>query len=412
MSNYRWRICALLFFATTINYIDRQVLGLLAPFLQKEIGWSEAEYGYIVTAFHTAYAIGLLITGNLIDKFGIKIGLSVAMTIWSVAGMAHSLASSALSFGMARFGLAFGESANFPASIKTVAEWFPKKERALATGIFNSGSNIGAIVAPIIVPLIALKYGWQWAFIITGSLGFLWLVFWLPLYRSPEKHPGVSAGELTHIKSDPEESVQHIPWKNILPYRQTIGICLSRFITDPIWWFFLYWLPKFLNSKYGLDISGIGIPLIIIYTASSFGSIGGGWLSSHFIKKGKSIDFARKTTVLIVGLMVLPIFFASYTSHLWVSVLLISLATSAHQGWGANIFTIVSDIFPKNTVGSVIGLSGFCGAVGGMLFAPAVGLILQATGNYYIVFGIASLAYITAWLILKIFIPRIEPLRN
>ncbi len=412
MSNYRWKICALLFFATTINYIDRQVLGLLAPYLQKEIGWTEAEYGYIITAFHTAYAIGLLITGKWIDKFGVKLGLSVAMAIWSLAGMAHSLATNALSFAIARFGLAFGESANFPASIKTIAEWFPKKERAFATGIFNSGSNVGAIIAPVIVPLIALKYGWQWAFIITGSLGFLWLIFWIPVYRSPEKHPGVTALELDHIKSDLAEPVQHIPWKNILPYRQTIGICLSRFITDPVWWFFLYWLPKFLSSKFGLDISGIGIPLIIIYTASSFGSIGGGWLSSHFIKRGKSIDYARKTTVLIVGLMVLPIFFASFTSHLWVSIVLISLATSAHQGWGANIFTIVSDIFSKNTVGSVIGLSGFCGAVGGMLFAPAVGLILQATGNYYIVFAIASLAYISAWLILKIFIPRIEPLKG
>jgi len=413
VGNYRWRICGLLFFATTINYIDRQVIGLLAPQLQETFQWTEKDYGYIIMAFQIAYALGLLATGRFLDKFGVKIGYSLAVGIWSLAAGAHALATSVMGFAAARFGLALGESANFPAAIKTVSEWFPKKERAFATGIFNSGSTIGAILAPILVPWLALQWGWQWAFIITGLLGFVWLIFWLPFYHLPREAKRLSKVELDHIESDNDPEVKvAIPWVKLLTYRQTIGICLGRFVTDPIWWFFLYWLPKYLNTEHGINLQAMGVPLIIIYAVSSMGGIGGGWLSSQFIKSGRSIDYARKTSILIVALMVVPIFFLSYFSSLWIAVALISLAAAAHQGWASNIFTVVSDIYPKKVVGSMTGLAGFAGAIGGIIFAPLVGFILDATQSYYIVFAIASCAYLLAWVFLKIFIPRIEPLNE
>ena len=408
---YRWRICALLFFATTINYIDRQVLSILAPDLQRIFEWSEKDYGYIIMSFQIAYAAGLLLTGRFLDKFGVRIGFSIAIVVWSLAAAAHAWASSVLSFAAARFGLALGESGNFPASIKAVAEWFPKKERALTTGLFNSGSTIGAILAPLLIPFLAVTFGWQSAFIITGLLGFVWLIFWIRMYQSPDKVSMVTQKELEHIRSDTAtETTTSIPWIKLLGYRQTLGICIGRFVTDPIWWFFLYWLPKYLSEQHGLNIQGLGIPLIIIYTASSIGGISGGWLSSQFIKIGKSIDFARKTTILIVALMVTPMFLLSYYPSLPLAILLISLATAAHQGWASNIFTVVSDIYPKNAIGSVTGLAGFAGAVGGIIFSPLVGFILDATGNYRIIFAIVSCAYLIAWLSLKIFIPKIEPL--
>ena len=412
IGTYRWRICGLLFFATTMNYIDRQVIGILAPQLQEIFRWSEQDYGYIIMAFQIAYALGLLITGRFLDKFGVRIGYAVAVAIWSAAAGAHALASSVISFAAARFGLALGESANFPAAIKTVTEWFPKKERAYATGIFNSGSTIGAILAPILVPWLAIHWGWQWAFIITGLLGFVWLIFWLPFYHQPREAKGLTKVELDHIESDNEPEVKvSIPWVKLLTYRQTIGICLGRFITDPIWWFFLYWLPKYLNTEHGIDLQAIGVPLIIIYALSSAGGIGGGWLSSQFIKSGRSVDYARKTSILIVALMVVPIFFLSYFSNLWIAIVLISLAAAAHQGWASNIFTVVSDIYPKKVVGSMTGLAGFSGAIGGIVFAPLVGFILNATHSYYLVFAIASCAYLLAWGFLKVFIPKIEPLK-
>ncbi len=411
IGTYRWRICGLLFFATTINYIDRQVIGLLAPQLQEIFSWSEKDYGYIIMAFQIAYALGLLATGRFLDKFGVRIGYSLAIGVWSIAAGAHALASSVITFAAARFGLALGESANFPAAIKTVSEWFPKKERAFATGMFNSGSTIGAILAPLLIPWLAMHWGWQWAFIITGGLGIIWLFFWLPFYKPPREMKGISRAELDYIESDREPEVKvSIPWARLLTYRQTIGICLSRFVTDPIWWFFLYWLPKYLSAEHGVDLQAMAAPLIIIYAVSSVGGIGGGWLSSHFMKIGKSVDYARKTSILIVALMVVPIFFLSYFSSLWVAVALISLATAAHQGWASNIFTVVSDIYPKNAVGSVTGLAGFAGAMGGIVFSPLVGFILDATHSYYLVFAIASCAYLLAWLFLKIFIPKIEPL--
>jgi ACS family hexuronate transporter-like MFS transporter len=408
IGNYRWRIVTLLFFATTINYIDRQVLGILAPQLQQQFGWSESDYGFIIMAFQAAYAIGLISIGTLLDKIGTRLGFIISISLWSLAGMAHAAARSVFSFSLARFALGIGESANFPAAVKTVAEWFPKKERAMATGIFNSGSNIGAILTPLLIPLIALHWGWQWAFIVTGALGFVWLLFWIPLYNKPEVNKRLTEAEKTYILQDDQKqrSVNKIPWKKIIGFRQTWGICLARFFTDPIWWFFLYWLPKFLYSKYEIDLTNIGLPLIVIYLVSTGGSVWGGWLSSFFIRKGKNPVAARKVAILVLALFALPIFFAAITHSFWLTVILISLATFAHQGYAANIFTIVSDIFPKNAVGSVTGLAGFCGAVGGVIFSAFVGLILEYTGNYYIIFGIASMAYLTCWLILHFLIPN------
>lgn len=405
IGNYRWRIVVLLFFASTINYIDRQVLGILAPQLQEQFGWSESDYGFIITAFQMAYAIGLISMGTLLDKIGTRLGFIISITLWSLAGMAHVAARSVFSFALARFSLGIGQSANFPAAVKTVAEWFPKKERALATGVFNSGPNIGAILTPLLIPLIALNWGWEMAFISTGAIGFIWLIFWMVIYRKPEINPRLGEEERKYILQDelvPE--TRKLPWKSIVSYKETWGICLSRFLTDPIWWFFLYWLPKFLNTKYGIDLTNIGLPLIVIYLVSIGGSIFGGWMSSYLINRGKNPVASRKLTIFLMSLLVVPIFFASLTANLWVAVALISMATFAHQGYAANIFTIVSDIFPKNAVGSVTGLAGFAGAIGGIFFSAAVGLILEYTGSYYVVFGIASVAYLLCWLSLQLLV--------
>jgi len=410
VGNFRWRICALLFFATTINYIDRQVLGILAPQLQSEMNWTEVQYGYIITAFQFAYALGFLIMGNIMDRFGTRKGFSFAVVLWSFAAMLHAAASSAFTFGLARFGLGIGEAGNFPAAIKTVSEWFPKKERSLAIGIFNSGANIGAIVAPLAVPFISLRFGWEWAFIITGALGFIWLVFWLVTYKKPEVHPQLSKAELNYIQSDKEENVGRIPWLKLFPHRQTWAFALAKFMTDPIWWFYLYWLPKYLNTSHNLTLDKIGLPLVAIYVFSDLGSIAGGWLSSFLISKGWSVNSARKTTMLICALAVLPIFFASQTNNLWIAVALISLATAAHQGWSANLFTLVSDMFPKNAVGSVVGIGGMFGAVGGMLIATATGYLLEKTGSYVPLFIIASVSYLLALVMIQVLAPKLKPI--
>ena len=406
VGNYRWRIVVLLFFVTTINYVNRQVLGILAPQLQDQFGWTEADYGYIIMAFQAAYAIGLISMGTLLDKIGTRLGLIISVVLMSVSGMIHAAFSTVFTFAIARFGLGIGASANFPAAIKTVAEWFPKKERAMATGLLNTGSNVGAIVSPLIVPLIALNWGWQWAFITAGLLGFVWLLFWMITYRQPDKNRKLSSNELNYILQDEKEpETQKLPWKSIISYKQTWGICLSRFLTDPVWWFFLYWLPKYLNSNYHIDLTNIGLPLIVIYVVSMGGSVFGGWFSSRLISKGKQPVAARKLTIFVMALLVLPIFFTSFTSNVWLAVALISMATFAHQGYAANIFTIVSDIYPKNAVGSVTGLAGFSGAIGGVLFSGSVGLILQFTKSYYLVFGMASVAYLLCWLALVLFVP-------
>lgn len=408
VGRYRWVICALLFFATTINYVDRQVLGLLATPLQKELGWSESDYGWIATAFTGAYAIGLLVVGRLMDRLGTRTGLSLAVVLWSVAAMAHGLARSAFGFGVARFGLGLTEAGNFPAAIKTVSEWFPKKERALATGVFNSGSNVGAIVAPLTVPWVAFNYGWRWAFVVTGVLGFVWLVFWLALYRRPEEHPRLSSEELAYIRGDAEEPATRIPWAHLLPHRQTWAFALGKFLTDPIWWFFLFWLPKFLNETYGLTLTGIGLPLVVIYLAADVGSIGGGWLSSTLIKRGWSVNAGRKTAMLVCALCVVPIVFAVRASSLWTAVGLISLATAAHQGWSANLYTLVSDTFPRRAVGSVVGIGSSMGAFGGMLIATVTGYLLQWTGSYVPVFFVAASAYLCALAVIHLLAPRLE----
>lgn len=410
--NVRWQVLSLIFFATTINYIDRQVIGILKPFIAEDLGWSEADYGYIVTAFQIAYAIGLLSMGRFVDKFGTRIGYVWAILVWSIAGMAHAAARSVTGFAIFRFALGIGESANFPAAVKSVAEWFPKKERAFATGLFNSGSTVGAILAPIIVSGITLSLGWRWAFIITGALGFIWIIFWLVYYYKPEQHPKIKSEELEYINQDSDKSSEEKPvrWIELFKHKQTIGICSTRFISDWVWWFFLFWIPDFLSKTHGIDLKQVVLPLIVIYTISSIGGIGGGWISSNFIKKGRSIDYARKTTILMCALIILPVMLVSQASNLWVAVALISLAAAGHQGWASNIFTIVSDIYPKNAVGSMIGLSGFMGAIGGALSASFVGILLEGTGSYFLIFLVASSVYLINWVILKISIKEIKPI--
>jgi ACS family hexuronate transporter-like MFS transporter len=409
--HYRWVICALLFTATTINYIDRQVLGILAPDLQRSIGWNEIEYGYIVTSFQAAYALGLVIVGRLMDRFGSRMGYTLAIVVWSVAAMGHALARSALGFGLARFALGLGEAGNFPVAIKTVAEWFPKKERAFATGIFNSGTNVGAIVAPLTVPWIALTFGWQWAFIITGAIGFIWVAFWLRMYDAPERHDRVTPAERAYIESDHEVATASVPWQALLWHRQTWAFAVGKFMTDPIWWFYLYWLPKFFHDVHGLTLSTIGLPLVVIYLVADGGSIGGGWLSSTLLERGWSLSAARKTAMLVCALAVMPIVFASQVGDLWSAVALVSLAAAAHQGWSANMFTLASDMFPRHAVGSVVGIGGMAGAVGGMLIATVTGYILEFTGSYLAVFLVAGSTYLVALLIVHVLAPRLAPAR-
>ena len=411
IGSYRWTICALLFFGTTINYIDRQVLGILAPLLQSEIKWSESEYGWIVTAFLVAYALGLLLFGWFIDKYGTKIGYSVSVIVWSFAAGAHAFVKTPFGFGAARASLGLSEAGNFPAAIKTVAEWFPKKERALATGIFNSGANIGAVVAPIVVPWLTITYGWQSAFLVTGIVGFIWVLLWIILYEKPEHQKRLSSNELHYILSDPQgQSSEKVPWLGLLKYRQTWAFVIGKFMTDPPWWFYLYWLPKFLNKTYGLSITGLGLPLITIYTFTSVGSIGGGWLSSVFIKHGMVISRSRKLVMLICGICVLPIIMASHISSLWIVVGLIGLAAAAHQGFSANLYTMVSDMFPKKAVGSVVGLGGMAGSVSGMLFSVSAGYILEWTGSYISLFLIAAPTYLIALGVIHILTFKARPL--
>ena len=405
----RWVVCGLLFFATAINYVDRQVLGILAPTLQRVIGWNEVQYGYIVTAFQGAYALGLLLVGRLLDVVGTRSGYAFALIFWSFAAMAHALARTPLGFGLARFGLGLGEAGNFPAAIKTVAEWFPKKERALATGIFNAGTNVGAIVAPAIVPWLALTYSWRAAFIATGAIGFSWLLLWFLFYDSPERHKRLSKTEFEHIRSDPQEPSARISWLQLATHRETWAFAIGKFMTDPVWWFYLYWIPKFLNDHYGLTLSKLGPPLIAIYLIADVGSIGGGWLSSTLIKRGASINRARKTAMLVCALCVTPIVFAARSSNLWTTVALVGLAAAAHQGWSANMFTLASDMFPRRAVASVVGMGGMAGSIGGMLIAVVTGWVLQLTGSYYAIFISVGSAYLVALAIIHRLIPDLRP---
>jgi ACS family hexuronate transporter-like MFS transporter len=409
---YRWTICALLFVATTINYIDRQVLGILAPTLSRELGWSETQYGDIVSWFSLAYALGFLGMGRLLDRIGVRVGFAVAVIAWSAAAIGHAVARTAAGFSVARAALGLGESGNFPGAIKAVAEWFPRKERALATGIFNAGTNVGAILTPLMVPWITLTWGWPMAFIVTGSLGLIWLVFWLWLYRSPEEHPRVTSQEIAYIRSDPVESVEPVRWRSLLGHRQTWAFVIGKFMTDPIWWFYLYWLPKFLDAEYGIRLAQVAAPLVVIYLVADVGSVGGGWLSSALIKRGWSVNRGRKTAMLIAALLIVPTMFAPNAGSLWVAVAIVSVAAAAHQWWSANLFTTASDMFPRRAVASVVGLGGFGGAMGGMLFQRATGRVLEATNNDYVpIFIVCGLAYVSALLVIHLLAPRLEPAR-
>ncbi len=402
-SNYRWVVCGLLFFATTINYVDRQIIGLLKQTLQGQIGWNEIDYSNIIFAFQLAYAAGMLVAGRIMDRLGTRKGFSLSVFVWSVAAMAHALAYSVTGFGAARVALGFGESGNFPACIKAVAEWFHKRERALVTGIFNSGTNIGALVTPLVVPWITRIYGWRAAFVATGALGFLWLVAWLSLYRAP-KHPSQAEGE---EKQEPGSNKIH--WLELVPHRQTWAFAIGKFLTDPIWWFYLFWIPDFLFKTHGITLLNVGLPLVVIYQMATLGSIGGGWLSSFLLRRGYSLNTSRKTAMLICALIVLPIVFASKVSGLWSAVALIGLAAAGHQGWSANIFTLASDTFPRRAVGSVVGFGGMFGSLGALLIAKVTGYVLQWTGSYLPLFIVAGSAYLIALAVIHLLNPRLEP---
>lgn len=426
-TNYRWVIVALLFFATTINYLDRVVISLLKPTLEREFNWSETDYATLVVVFQAAYAIGMLGIGSIIDRVGTKIGYALSITLWSVVGIATAFAKTTFGFGLARAGLGLSEAGNFPAAIKTVAEWFPKKERALATGIFNSGTNIGAIVAPLTVPFITATYGWEWAFIITGATGFIWLVLWWAIYKKPADHKSVSASELAYINSDVDERTEEaaasgalkISWFKLLTFRQTWAFFFGKLLTDPIWWFYLFWLPAFLKAQYGLEGTAMALPVALVYTIASVGSVFGGWLPLNLTKKGMSIFQARKTSMFIYALCALPVVFAQWlgSMNVWLAVLIIGFAASAHQAWSANIFTTVSDMFPRRAVASVTGIGGMAGAVGGILIARLAGRLFdhyKALGEietgYYIMFIICGLAYLTAWGVMHLLVPKFKPI--
>ena len=398
-SSYRWTICALLFVATTINYIDRQVLGILAPTLQRALNWSEADYGDIVSWFSFAYAFGFLAAGRLIDLIGVRRGLGSAVVAWSVAAIGHAFAKTVAGFSLARALLGVSESAIFPGSIKAVAEWFPQKERALATGIFNAGTNTGAILTPLLVPWIALKWGWQWAFIATGGLGLLWLAVWIPLYRD------VGGGASTVANPS-------VKWTRLFTYRQTWAFIVGKLLADPVWWFYLYWLPKFLDAKYGVKLAQVAAPIIVVYLIADAGSIGGGWVSSALIKRGWTVNRARKTTMLAMALLIVPTTLAGRAPTMWTAVLIVAVAAAAHQAWSANVYTLASDMFPKFAVGSVVGIGAFAGAMGGVLFQRVTGRVLQANGSDYTpIFVVCGLAYVMAWVIIQLLAPRLEPAR-
>ena len=430
IGNLRWTICALVFFATTINYLDRAVISLLKSTLSKELSWDDADYANIEIAFKISYAIGLMLAGRIIDKVGTKKGYSWATGLWSLAAIVHAFAKNVFGFAAARAALGFTEAGNFPAAIKTTAEWFPKKERAFATGLFNSGANIGAIVAPLTVPFIAVTFGWQWAFIITGILGFFWLIFWQKYYHTPAAHPKITPDELAYINSDIEpvamneapKAEKKYTWGMLLGYKQTWAFSIGKLLTDPIWWFYLFWLPDFLESQYGLKGTQIALPVAAVYTLSVIGSVGGGWVPLKLISNNWSVFRARKTSMLIYAFLVLPILFAQYLGsiNMWLAVLVIGIAAAAHQAWSANIFTTVSDMFPKHTVGSVTGIGGMFGAIGGILLSLLVQKnlfvyyrsIKQIEVAYYIMFAVCALSYLLAWLIMHLLVPKVNVIED
>ena len=405
--NYRWLVCAMLVFATTVNYLDRQVLGLLAPMLQKSIGWTQIEYSSIVNAFTICYGIGTLVCGRVIDKLGSKLSYALAMIIWSGAAMAHAAASSVFGFGVARAILGIGESANFPVALKTIADWHPRQERTLATGILGVAVNFAVVISPALIPWIALNYGWQGAFLGIGAVGFLWLVPWFKFFGNAKDK--ASAEELAYITKDKEEEVESIKWTKLLGYRQLWALAFGKLLTDPIWWFFLFWLPKWLNETRGLNMSGMGLPLISIYLFATVGSLGAGWLPGMLMKKGVTPGKARKITMLICACAVVPIAAATLVANLWAAVAIVGLAAAAHQGWSANILTSASDLFPKAAVGSVVGIASTFGMIGSVAFSTVIGAVLEKSGNYWALFAIGSVAYLAAWVIFHvILVPKMD----
>lgn len=411
-TRFRWVICALLFFATTVNYMDRHVLALLKPHLTEDLAWTETQYGRITFAFSLAYMIGLLVVGRLLDLVGSRRGFSLAATLWSLAAMAHAFVSSWIGFSFARFALGVAEAANFPAAIKATAEWFPKKERALATGIFNSGSNVGVVLAALFVPIITVYMGWRWAFILTAIPGFLFVVVWLWLYRRPREHHRVNSAELAHIESDPVDPTARVRWIELIPHRQTWAYAMGKFLTDPVWWFFLFWAPGYFASTFDVKLSGLALPLVVIYIAADIGSIGGGWVSSTMLKRGFTPNQARKTAMLICALCVVPMIFASYIPSMWGNVTIIALAAAAHQGWSANLYTLVSDTFPRNTVSSVVGFGATFGMLSSTVSQLGIGSLLDAMDlNYVPLLTIAGMMYLIALFVIHVLVPRLEPVR-
>ncbi|MBC6605576.1 MFS transporter [Hymenobacter sp. BT188] len=425
MSKYRWTICALVFFATTVNYLDRAVISLLKPYLETEFNWNSGDYANIEIAFKVAYSLGMLGAGRIIDALGTKIGYALSTFLWSLAAIGHAFVSSTFGFSVARAFLGVTEAGNFPAAIKTTAEWFPQKERALATGIFNSGSNVGAIIAPLTVPLIAETIGWKWAFIITGAIGFVWLILWFIYYEVPAKQARLTKAEFDYIHSDVDDMAAasittqpKVSWFKLLTFRQTWAFVLGKFLTDPVWWFYLFWLPDFLNKQYGLKGTDVAFPVAAVYILSSIGSVGGGWIPLNFMKHGMPAFKARKTSMLLIALCVFPIVFAQYLGqiNMWLAVLVIGIAAAAHQAWSANIFTTVSDMFPKRAVASVTGIGGMAGGLGGILLTALVQKqmfvyyesINQLETAYFIMFLICGGAYLLAWVLMHFLAPRMK----
>jgi MFS transporter, ACS family, hexuronate transporter len=408
VGRYRWVIVAMLFAATAINYVDRQMIGVLKPTLQGEFGWSERDFANIIFWFQLAYAIGYIGFGRIVDVIGARVGYAAAVVIWTVAHMAHGLAGGITSFALARFGLGIGEAGNFPAGIKAVTDWFPQRERAYAIGLFNAGANVGAVITPLLVPFLVLTFDWRMAFYITGIFGIVWLIGWWAIYRHPAEHPRVSAAELAHIQQDPADPITPLPWRQVATYRETWAYALGKFFIDPIWWFFLFWLPGYLFDRYDMDLKTFGLPLAAIYLISDAGSVAGGWMSSRLIAAGRTPNFARKATMFVCAACVLPIFFAQEISSVWGAVAVIGLATAAHQAFSANLYAIPSDMFPRSAVGSVVGIGGTVGAIGGMGMALFTGYILDATNNNYsVLFAIAGSAYFAALLAVHLLSPRL-----
>lgn len=409
MTNWRWGVVVLLFLVVTVNYVDRAILGVLKPVLDREFGWDQRDYGWIVTAFQAAYAAGYLLAGRLFDHIGVRLGLGLSVSVWSVAAMAHAAARSVLSFGIVRAVLGLGEGGCFPAAIKAVTEWFPKEQRAMATGLFNAGSSIGAIACPLIVPWLVKCRGWQGAFLMTGAAGFVWLAAWVWLYRSPGRHPRVSSGELAFIRQDPPDRNVRIRWTELMRHRQTWAFMIGMMASAPVWWFYIFWIPDFLNKRFHLNLDQSSLPLVVIFLVSGFGGISGGWLSSRLLRRGWSVNAARKTALFVCGLCVLPVFATPLMPGVWWAVALVALAAAAHCGYAANLYTLVSDTVPLQAVSSVVGIGGMAGSIAGMVFAQIVSRLLYLTNNNYLVpFAMAASSYLSALALIHLLLPRLD----